>query len=806
MASAMPVLQARGDGRVERRTDRHPSWGATLEWRAERTGRAMKASWLWAAVDLRRRWRAVVLMTTLAGLAGGFALTAFLGARRTASAWPRFRAETLASDAFVSIPSRPDPELADELAAMPGVIDAASFAYAAVTLPAVMEGGAFAATDDRLLRTVHRGRLLEGRRPDPSRADEIVVNPVMASAAGVRAGQRIRLVGVGDSQFSKEVTVVGVLLTDNDLALNTGFPSALLTPAFYKAHLHEVDFGRVNQFVRLEPGESAVASFRDRLIERYGAEGGVLVGDTNEEATGIRNALRLQATALALLAAIAAAASVVAVGQALARHVGSTATDGHTLHALGMTSGERTWGSMATVAVVAFTGAVLAVGTAIAASPLVPTGLARQVELDKGIKVDLVAVGGGGLALAVLVAAAGYGTARRVVRLRGSKPAQPSSRVAAPLSPAATVGLVTAMGPGSRRTRGPTRSAIAAAFFGGLGVAAAATFAASLDHLLETPRLYGWNFDASVGVGGDDPLRIDQAIAGLVADPDVEQIAAHELSFLTVGGRTVETVVLHQQKGSPIRPTLAAGRPPLAPDEIILGATTIDALAVELGDRVEAVGKDGPVPMVVVGEGIFPVMGEGGTTEGAAILPEAASDLRLEESRGRLIMVGVLPGLDAVQVIGRHTDLPTFLPMPPAQIQNLRLVSSAPWLLAAFLAALGTAAVGHALVMSVRAGRRDLAVLKALGFVRRQVHATVHWQASAMVAMGLIPGVPLGMAVGRWVWRLAARSTGALVEPVMAVAVLTAVVAAAFLLANVIAAVPARTAGRTHPAAVLGAE
>jgi ABC-type lipoprotein release transport system permease subunit len=767
----------------------------------------MKASWLWAAVDLRRRWRAVVLMTMLAGLAGGFALTAFLGARRTASAWPRFRAETLASDAFVSIPSRPDPELADELAAMPGVIDAASFVYAAVTLPAVMEGGAFAATDERLLRTVHRGRLIEGRRPDPSRADEIVVNPVMASAAGVRAGQRIRLVGVGDSQFSKEVTVVGVLLTDNDLALNTGFPTALLTPAFYKAYLLEVDFGRVNQFVRLEPDESAVAAFRDRLIERYGAEGGVLVGDTNEEAIGIRNALRLQATTLALLAAIAAAASVVAVGQALARHVGSTATDGHTLHALGMTSGERTWGSMAAVVVVAFSGAVLAVGIAIAASPLVPTGLARQVESDKGIKVELVAVGGGGLALAVLVAGAGYGAARRVARLRGSEPAQSSaSRVAAPLSPAASVGLVTAMGRGSTRTRGPTRSAIAAAFFGGLGVAAAATFAASLDHLLETPRLYGWNFDASVGVGGDDPLRIDQAIAGLVADPDVDQLAAHELSFLTVAGRTVETVVLHQQKGSPIRPTLAAGRPPLAPDEIILGATTIEALAVELGDRVEAVGKDGPVPMVVVGEGIFPVMGEGGTTEGAAILPEAASDLRLEESRGRLIMVGVLPGLDAVQVAGRHTDLPTFLPMPPAQIQNLRLVSSAPWLLAAFLAALGTAAVGHALVMSVRAGRRDLAVLKALGFVRRQVHATVHWQASAMVALGLIPGVPLGMAVGRWVWRLAAQSTGALVEPVMAVAVLTAVVAAAFLLANVIAAVPARTAGRTHPAAVLQAE
>lgn len=766
----------------------------------------MEASLLCAVVDLRHRWRAVVVMTVLAGLAGGFVLTAFLGSRRAASAWQRFRAETLATDAFVSIPSRPEPELAEELAAMPGVIDAASFVYAAVTLPGVMEGGAFAAADDRLLRTVHRGRVIEGRRPDPSRADEIVVNPVMADAARVRSGQQVRLVGVGESEFSKDVTVVGVVVSDNDLAVNTGFPSVLLTPAFYKDHIHDVDFGRVNQFVRLEQSQGAFASFRDRLIERYGAEGGVLVGDSNDEATGIRNALRLQATAMALLGAVAAAALVLAVGQALARHVGTESTDGRTLHALGMTSGERTWGSMGAVLIVAFAGSLLAFGTAIAASPLVPTGLARQVESNKGFKVDLIAMGGGALALAVVVAGVGYGVARRVARLRTEPTPRPAPWLVAPLSPAATVGLATAMGRGSNRTRGPTRSAIAAACFGMLGVVAAATFGASLDQLLDTPRLYGWNFDALVGVGGDDPVRIDDAIAGLLSDPNVDRLATPELNFLTIGDRTVEALVLHQLRGSSIHPTMAAGRPPRGTGEIMLGATTMEALGVQLGDRVEAVGKEAPVPMIVVGQGIFPVLAEGGTSDAAAIPAEAASELRLEESRGRLIMVGLRPGQDAVRVVGRHTDLPVLLPMPPAQIQNLRLVSSAPWLLAVFLAALGTAAVGHALVMSVRAGRRDLAVLKALGFVRRQVHATVRWQASVMVAVGLIPGVPLGLAVGRWIWRLVVRSTGALVEPVMALSVLTAAVVTAFLLANLIAAIPARTAGRTLSADILRTE
>jgi ABC-type lipoprotein release transport system permease subunit len=169
-------------------------------------------------------------------------------------------------------------------------------------------------------------------------------------------------------------------------------------------------------------------------------------------------------------------------------------------------------------------------------------------------------------------------------------------------------------------------------------------------------------------------------------------------------------------------------------------------------------------------------------------------------------MFEVRSGADPIAVGVRHTDLPVSLAVPPSEIKNLRLVGSAPWLLAAFLAALATAAVGHALVVSVRAGRRDLAVLRTLGFVRGQVQAAFQWQASAIVAIGLVAGLPLGVAVGRWMWRLAVRSTGALVEPVIAAALLAALVPAALLLANLAAAVPARAAGRLRPTEILRAE
>jgi hypothetical protein len=46
----------------------------------------------------------------------------------------------------------------------------------------------------------------------------------------------------------------------------------------------------------------------------------------------------------------------------------------------------------------------------------------------------------------------------------------------------------------------------------------------------------------------------------------------------------------------------------------------------------------------------------------------------------------------------------------------------------------------------MRRRRRDLALLKALGFTRRQISATIAWQATSTVAVGLLIGVPVGIA------------------------------------------------------------
>jgi len=52
------------------------------------------AAWYRASAVLRRRWRASIVLVALVGVSGGVVLTAVAGARRSSTAYERFRQET----------------------------------------------------------------------------------------------------------------------------------------------------------------------------------------------------------------------------------------------------------------------------------------------------------------------------------------------------------------------------------------------------------------------------------------------------------------------------------------------------------------------------------------------------------------------------------------------------------------------------------------------------------------------------------------------------------------------------------------
>ena len=148
----------------------------------------------------------------------------------------------------------------------------------------------------------------------------------------------------------------------------------------------------------------------------------------------------------------------------------------------------------------------------------------------------------------------------------------------------------------------------------------------------------------------------------------------------------------------------------------------------------------------------------------------------------------------------------TVLPaVPPPEVRDLSGVSGLPLILAFVLMLLASAIIAHTLLTSVRRRRRELAILKTVGFVARQVRATVAWQATAIAGVSLIVGLPLGLVLGRWAWTLFADQDAIAPVPVVSALTLLAV-PAVLVLANVIAAIPARAAGRTRPAEVLRSE
>lgn len=137
----------------------------------------------------------------------------------------------------------------------------------------------------------------------------------------------------------------------------------------------------------------------------------------------------------------------------------------------------------------------------------------------------------------------------------------------------------------------------------------------------------------------------------------------------------------------------------------------------------------------------------------------------------------------------------------PAEIVNYRSMGAAPVILASGLAAGALAALALTLAASVRRRRHNLALLKTLGFTQRQLASTVAWQASVAAVIGIVVGVPAGIALGRQLWDLFARAIYAVPEPTVPVGTVFLIALGTLVLANVVAAIPG--ASQRTPAAGL---
>jgi hypothetical protein len=142
----------------------------------------------------------------------------------------------------------------------------------------------------------------------------------------------------------------------------------------------------------------------------------------------------------------------------------------------------------------------------------------------------------------------------------------------------------------------------------------------------------------------------------------------------------------------------------------------------------------------------------------------------------------------------------------PNGVTNYARIDGTPEVLAGILAVLGLAALGQFAVLSARRRRRDFAILKTLGLVRRQLRAVTTWQVTTLTGLALLVGLPVGVAAGHWAWGLFAGDVGLSSAAITPVPLVLLMVPGAVLAANAIALPPGRHCARLDPAAVLRSE
>jgi ABC-type antimicrobial peptide transport system permease subunit len=801
-----------------------------------------------AGCEIRRRWRSVLALTLLVGLVGAVVLATAAGARRSETALARFSAESRSGDVTLSpaFGYTPTPPQLNAVRHIPNVVAVAVLRfYALVEVHASTKVSPAAALDGAMGSVVDRSRLITGRRANPAATDEVTIGEVLAAQLHQGVGGHLDFVSYTPAQLAAatagggsgggpppspegpqlRLRIVGIVRRPGDLGdADAGGGIVVLTPAFNRAYSDQIGNFGVGVDVRTRHGVSDVPHVFAAARPIFATSGGLSVQGGPEDTQGAQSAINVLTLALWVFAGVAALAGVVAIGIVLTREISPIPVDQETLRSLGVTRPQRVMTSGPQALLIAAGGGLLAVLGAVAASPLFPVGVARRADPDPGFHLDWVVLALGVVAVATAVLVIALVAALRNTRQsaldamsgarrRPSKVVETAAR--AGMAATTTNGLRMALEPGRGRTAVPVRSAYLGAVFGVLGVTAVLVFAASLDHLVATPRLFGSTWDFQARDTNFNPTSTDDGCGrgafGLAREPGVGAVAAVCTDDIQLSGGPVTGWGFTPVRGT-IEPEVVAGRTPRTSGEVALGSVTLDALGKRIGDTVQGRGPNGTAHYRIVGQVVFPKLGDPqALADGAAFTGAGLTRVfDSNNSSNRFLLGRFTPGSDRAAVEHRIAAIPG-LGNPagstvPVEVDRLRRIGWFPATLAALLAGLALLAVGHALVTGVRRRRRDLALLKTLGFNRRQVRATVAWQATILATVGLVVGIPAGLIVGNFVWRLVADGLGVSTTAAIPTLALLLTVPAALALVNLIAYLPARAAARTRPAVALRSE
>jgi hypothetical protein len=785
----------------------------------------------WARLDLRLRWRSLLVLATLVGLAGGVVIAAVAGARRTDTVAQRLDRRIGAPTVMVEA-NQPGFDW-DAVRSLTSVSALGTFVLTGGATPVGIDFDlpdtiGFPPGDLTLNTSIERPVLRSGRQANPNDPDEVVANPAFVRQYGRTVEMQLPTKselaqlppgsnfppGFKASGPIVRLDVVGVGINTFDLGGGND-PTFEPTYAFFQDYVKPSFAYFENAEVQLKGGSAAIPAFTKQLTALT-HDDRISVADNRESEHPLDQADSFAAVGWLLFAAAAALASLVLIGQAFVRFSAGASEDLRTLAELGLDSRQARAAAAAGPALATVLGTVVATCLAVVLSARFPTGLARSFEPTSGVSVDVSTLALGDLVIVVVGALGAWWAARLAVwdsRAgidRRSVIAAAARRTG--LGVSALLGTRFALEPGRGRSRVPVRPALVGSVAGVLGIVGALTFRAGVNSAVSQPARFGQTLSqvGFVTQGAAPQASFAAALRAVANDVDVADLDDLRVDVMQVDGRPVSTFSLTPVKGS-VRVVSLRGNAPHAADEISLGPITARALHVHTGSTVMVSGRRLTVSGIsFVPEDLHNDYDDGAwlTTAGFdAVQPVLADDTFHE------VRFNFAQGVDAAAATkrlppdlapGGFTSAVDFVQIE--QVVELRSVRWQPLLLGAFLLLLAVGAVGHALAAAVRRRRHDMAVLRCLGMTRLQTRLVVATQATVIALVGLVFGLPLGVAAGRLSWRILANSTPAqYVAPLALLAVLLAA-PIGVAVANLLAALPARKAARIPVAQTLRTE
>ena len=825
-----------------------------------RAGSAAAAARYRLGPVLRRNRGGYLAIALIVGIIGGVAMGSVAAARRTQSAFPRILAASNPSNLDVD-PGGYNPQVLNRIRGLPGV--ASGKAYVALYgLRALPSGFADPRTFfnqqvelvvslDGLYFSQDRVIITSGRRANPRRPGEVVISEQTAARFGLHVGQSLTINlysgrEASDPRFNPmtrlpvhrvRLTITGVGVFTDEVVQDDidRIYRVLATPALAR---QELDCCAAYAWVglRLDRGDQEVAAVQREYVKLLprGAPQAFRVTSA-VEGQGER-AIRPESVAAGVFGLIAGLAAIVLALQAVRRIIAGGRYERTVLRALGASplaiGLDICIGAISAVGL----GILLAVGVAIALSPLAPLGQLHRLEPDPGISADWTVLASGAALLLLVLAGAtallAYAEAAQRSERHGELTRRPAvAAAAAPLGlpAAATVGIGFAFEPGSGRSARPARPSITGTIVALVILVGSLVFGASLSNLVSHPALYGWTWDREILAGsgyGYIPLPLADRLLG--GDPDVAAWSGAYFDSVEINGRSVPVI---GTVGSRVYPPILAGHLPAGPRQIVLGEETLAEVGGRVGGMVRVfngertldmrIAGTATLPAIGIGHGIHPSLGMGALLP-ASVLPPVlltggAKDHALQGPNTILVrfrqgirQAAAVRRLDRIgaRLSGIRSTLSVqVVPVQrPAEIVNYRTMGAAPLILAGMLAAAAVVALMVTLGTAARRRSRDFALLKTLGFTRRQVVAVVIWQAAVCVALGAVIGIPAGIAVGRFLWDRFATELYVVPEPSISMVTIAVVGGSALILAILTAVVPGWLAARARVAPALRAE